>query len=93
MDDNIEVIDSNNVIETPETSLKKKKNPLKIIIIILSSILILFLISYILLLVRYNFNLKQTNIILDKDSFYQIELDPIIKDKFDNKNYLFEIRM
>ena len=92
MDDNIEVIDSNNVIETPETSLKKKKNPLKIIIIILSSILILFLISYILLLVRYNFNLKQTNIILDKDSFYQIELDPIIKDKFDNKNYLFEIK-
>ena len=92
MNDDIEVIDLENENNNTENHLKKKKNPLKIIIIILSSILILFLISYVLLLVKFNFNIKYDEVILENGSTYQLELDSMFKDNFNNKNYLFEIK-
>ena len=93
MEDNrIEVIDSNNIIDVPETNLKKKVNGLKIILIVFGILLFILLIGYILLLVLFNFDIKVKDIILDNGSNYQVELIPNIKNNFDINNYVFEIK-
>ena len=93
MEDNrVEVIDSNNTIDIPETNLKKKVNGLKIMLIVFGILLFILLIGYILLLVLFNFDIKVKDIILDNGSGYQVELIPNIKNNFDIDNYVFEIK-